>query len=154
MMLSKLEITGKYLRSNSNPVKYFATLFLLLTLSCTTTQQPTATTADVLVLTPAEYKARKLTRKAVLLDVRTPEEYASGHLEDARNVDYRGGDFAEALKRWDKNKVYYLYCASGNRSGKAATLLQENGFRHVYNIGGFPALQQAGLPVKIPAQRR
>jgi len=133
-------------------MKYFAILLLLVTMSCATTQQQAATTADVQVLTPTEYKAQKPTRKDVLLDVRTPEEYATGHLEDAQNVDYRG-NFAEELKNWNKNKVYYLYCASGNRSGKAARLLQENGFKHVYSIGGLPALQEAGLPVEKETQQ-
>ncbi|MBF9252744.1 rhodanese-like domain-containing protein [Pontibacter sp. 172403-2] len=122
-------------------------------MSCATTQPQTTATADVQVLTPTEYKAQQPTRKDVLLDVRTPEEYATGHLENARNVDYRGGAFAEEMKNWDKNKVYYLYCASGNRSGKAAELLKEAGFKHIYNIGGFPALQEANLPVEKETQQ-
>jgi len=134
-------------------MKYFAILLLLATMSCATTQSQPGATADIQVLTPTEYQAQQPTSKAVLLDVRTPEEYATGHLENAKNVDYRGGAFADEMKNWNKNKVYYLYCASGNRSGKAAELLKEAGFKHIYNIGGFPALQEAGLPVAEETQQ-
>lgn len=97
-------------------------------------------------LTPTEFKAQKLGSKTVLLDVRTPQEFADGHLDGAENVDYRGGEFAEEMKNWDKKKVYYLYCASGNRSSMAAQLLHDAGFEHVYNIGGFNTLKEAGIP--------
>lgn len=120
-----------------------------LVLSCASPQQDAATVKQ---LTPTEFKAAKLSGNGVLLDVRTPEEYAGGHLQNSENVDYRGGEFAEKMKAWDKDKVYYLYCASGNRSGKAAELLREAGFKHIYNIGGYPALKDAGLPTKQAKQ--
>ncbi len=100
-------------------------------------------------LTPKEFKAQKLNSSAVLLDVRTPEEFTEGHLEGAANVDYRGGEFAEQMKNWDKSKTYYLYCASGNRSNKAADLLREAGFKNIYNIGGYNTLKEAGIPTEL-----
>jgi len=112
-------------------------------LSCTSPQQgPTA----VQHMSAAAFKEQKLSESTVLLDVRTAEEFASGHLTGAQNVDFRSGDFAQQFKSWDKHKVYYLYCASGNRSGKAAELMHAAGFKHIYNIGGYAALKEAGLP--------
>lgn len=120
-------------------------LISVFLLGCTGQQQKTA---EVKQLSPTEFKDQRMSTKAVLLDVRTPEEFAMSHLEGASNADYRGGEFAQEMKNWDKNKIYYLYCASGNRSGKAAELMKEAGFKHIYNVGGFNALKEAGLPTE------
>ena len=99
-------------------------------------------------ITATEYKQKHVnTKEAVLVDVRTPAEFTEGHLQKALNSDYRNGQFEEDLQHWDKSKTYYLYCASGNRSGKAAKLLEEAGFKTIYNIGGYEDLKAAGLPV-------
>ncbi len=104
---------------------------------------------EVKRLTAQEYKAQQARQQdAVLLDVRTKKEYAKGHLRQAEHVDFLAGAVDAAMADWDKTKTYYFYCASGNRSGKTAKLLQEAGFEQVYNIGGFKTLQQAGLPTK------
>lgn len=121
------------------------TILTALIFGCSEPQQEQA---KVKQLTPKEFKAQKMNSKSVLLDVRTPEEFAAGYLEGAENVDYRGGDFAKQMNNWDKDKVYYLYCASGNRSGKAAELMREAGFKHIYNIGGYSTLKEAGLPTE------
>ncbi|WP_400190815.1 rhodanese-like domain-containing protein [Hymenobacter sp. B81] len=84
----------------------------------------------------------------VLLDVRTPAEFSTGHLRGARNLNFLSTDFTDQVARLDPNATYVLYCASGNRSGKAAALMQQNGFRHVVNAGGFPALKEGGLPTE------
>lgn len=121
--------------------------FLLIAFfSCAGPQQ--STPAQVQNLSPQEFKEQRMSSKTVLVDVRTPEEFAAGHLDGAVNSDYRGGEFAEEMKTWDKKKVYYLYCASGNRSGKAAELMKEAGFQHLYNIGGYEPLKEAGLPTE------
>lgn len=77
----------------------------------------------------------------VLLDVRTPEEYATGHLASAGNLDFRAPDLGERLQQLDRNKTYVLYCASGNRSNKTAMLMQEKGFLHVVNAGAYKDLK-------------
>lgn len=81
----------------------------------------------------------------VLLDVRTPEEFSSGHLRNARNINFRAADFATQVSQLDPTKTYVLYCASGNRSGKAAVLFQEKGIKNVINAGGFKTLQESDL---------
>jgi rhodanese-related sulfurtransferase len=73
-----------------------------------------------------------------LLDVRSPEEIKQGAIKTALFVNYFDDDFAKkATNKLDKNKPVYLYCRSGNRSGKSAIILKEKGFE-VYNIiGGY-----------------
>ena len=73
-----------------------------------------------------------------LLDVRTPEEVKNGAIEKALFVNYFDKDFTEkAVNKLDKNKPVYLYCRSGNRSGKAAILLKNKWFKVVNVIGGY-----------------
>jgi phage shock protein E len=96
-------------------------------------------------LTPDEFKTLSQQQPGVLLDVRTPGEYASGHVQESINYDFLGGEFADTL---DKEKTYYLYCASGNRSGHAARMMLDAGFNSAYNVGGFSELAAAGLPTE------
>jgi len=121
-------------------------LVAVLTFGCARTLQQAP--AQVQHMTPTEFKEQRLTKKTVVVDVRTPEEYESGHLDGAMLSDFRGGAFAQDIQNWDKDKVYYLYCASGNRSGKAAELMKEAGFKHIYNLGAFQTLKEAGLPTE------
>ncbi len=84
---------------------------------------------------------------AILLDVRTPQEYANGHLQNATTINFFDADFKEKIDKLDKNKRVYVYCAVGGRSAKASKILQESGFKAVYNLlGGFNGWQTAGLP--------
>ena len=74
----------------------------------------------------------------LLVDVRTPEEFAQGHIEGAQNHNFFAADFAQQMQAYDKQKPLLLYCRSGNRSGKAAMLLDSLGFRQLYDLkGGF-----------------
>ena len=83
----------------------------------------------------------------VILDVRTTEEVANGHIEDAVNLDYYSETFRDELNKLDKNQKYLIYCHSGNRSGKALDIMAELNFREVYNMsGGIIQWQAEGLP--------
>jgi phage shock protein E len=95
-------------------------------------------------------KIRKEIKKgrAYLIDVRTPEEFATGHLKFAQNFDFKATDFKTKFKTLDKQKPVYLYCRSGNRSGKAKDTLQLLGFHFAYNIGGLQVLTATGLPLE------
>lgn len=73
----------------------------------------------------------------VLVDVRTPEEYNAGHIDNAINVNWFDSDFAVQMEKMDKGKTIYLYCQKGGRSGKAATMLREKGYKIVDLIGGY-----------------
>lgn len=85
--------------------------------------------------------ARELSQKwpekgSVLLDVRTPEEFRSGHAKGAKNIDVSGGGFHKELEQCDKNQVYYVVCQSGMRSRRAAKIMAKLGFKKVYNVRG------------------
>ncbi len=86
--------------------------------------------------------------KIIILDVRTAPEYAGGHLQAATNMDYTAPGFAARVSKLDKNKPYLIYCAVGGRSSKATKLMQEMGFKHLYNAAeGFTSLKKSGVPV-------
>ncbi len=72
----------------------------------------------------------------VIIDVRTPEEFKSGHIEGAINIDYYSPDFKERISRLDRNKTYLVYCESGVRSSLAMIVFKELGFKKVYNMAG------------------
>ncbi|MFK5646444.1 rhodanese-like domain-containing protein [Ornithinimicrobium sp. LYQ121] len=84
----------------------------------------------------------------VVVDVRTPGEFAAGHLADAVNLDLQSADFASRLSELDPDARYALYCQSGNRSGQAMATMLDEGFSDVAHLGGgIGAWQTAGLPV-------
>lgn len=84
----------------------------------------------------------------VILDVRTPEEYAEGHLEGAVLVDFYDADFADQLAELDPAVPYLVYCRSGNRSGQTLPLMEQLGFGSASDIdGGILAWAGAGLPI-------
>src|SRR5690606_16096609 len=77
---------------------------------------------------------------AVLIDVRTPEEFSAGHLENAENINWYDADFSDRFKTVDKNKTIYLYCKMGGRSAKAQEKLKSLGFANVVDLeGGYDA---------------
>ena len=78
-------------------------------------------------------------RDAVVLDVRTYEEYKEGYIPDALNIDiYMGQGFLEEIRKLDKSKNYYVYCRTGSRSAQACSLMKQLGFNNTYNLlGGY-----------------
>lgn len=83
-----------------------------------------------------------------LIDVRKPEEFSSGHLENAVNMNFYDDDFEDQIKTLDKSKDVYLYCRSGGRSGKAAQKLEALGFTKVYDLeGGILNWEKQNLPL-------
>lgn len=93
-----------------------------------------------------EFRQKVEETPGVVIDVRTVEEHVKGHLAITDyNSDLLNGDFEAHLESLDKNKTYYLYCRSGNRSGQAAELMKNNGFEKVYNVGGYGNLIDSGF---------
>ena len=76
----------------------------------------------------------KDTTEFTLLDIRTPQEFNAGHLPGAFNIDYYDASFKQQLDALDKNKRYIIYCRSGNRSKGALRIMEELGFREVYEL--------------------
>ena len=101
-------------------------------------------------LSPEDFQKKlKATEQAVLIDVRTPAEVKQGMISGAVPIDYNSPEFKSKISKLDKNKPYFVYCAAGGRSSKAANLMEELGFKKVYNLsGGITAWQEEGLPVK------
>ena len=85
----------------------------------------------------------------LLLDVRTDQEYAEGHLKGATQIDFYASDFKAQVEKLDPETPVYVYCRSGGRSGNAANIMKGLGFKAVYNLeGGITAWQGAGKPVE------
>jgi rhodanese-related sulfurtransferase len=99
-------------------------------------------------LDPAGFAEAAARPGTVLLDVRTPAEFADGHLAGATNVDMQAADFAARLATLDRSARYALYCRSGHRSGIAADQMRAAGFGDVVDLaGGITAWTAAGRPV-------
>jgi rhodanese-related sulfurtransferase len=85
-----------------------------------------------------------------LVDVRTPDEYASGYIKNAINIDLKGNDFIEGMVLFNKSKPVYVYCVKGVRSQKAAEALLDAGFSQVYNYkGGFGEWTKGGNTISV-----
>lgn len=75
-------------------------------------------------------------KDAVIIDVRTPGEFQSGKLKGARNIDIMGSGFMAQVQNLPKDKKYYVYCRSGNRSGQACEVMAKMGFQNLNNMAG------------------
>lgn len=72
----------------------------------------------------------------MLLDLRTPAEFAAGGLDGSINLDFRAADFASRLAQLDTTRTYLVICRGGVRSGKAMAMMQAAGFAAAYNLDG------------------
>jgi rhodanese-related sulfurtransferase len=122
-----------------------ATLFLSLGLSACS--GPSASSlppnaADSLV------RAEAKDPRFLLVDVRTPEEYAQGHLVGASLVDFKAADFSDKIGKLPRDRKILIYCRSGHRSAMALSRMREMGFSDVHDVeGGINAWTAEGLPL-------
>lgn len=94
-------------------------------------------TSEVIQPINANELAKLDTQNIQLLDVRTSKEFADGHIDGAKNIDFFADSFTdEVLQNFDKNQPIYVYCRSGNRSAKAAKLIENNGFTTIFDYQG------------------
>jgi thioredoxin 1 len=115
----------------------------LLVANCSRSQQP----AQVTLSAHAAADTLKANPHAILLDVRTPEEFAKGHLPAAVNMDWNNPRIKAAFSELDKDSEYVVYCLSGGRSAAAAKYMRSAGFQKVYELdGGILAWRAADLP--------
>jgi rhodanese-related sulfurtransferase len=112
-------------------------LILIATLfSCQSVgQQEELITSEVINPSMFNSKLKEISNK-ILIDVRTKPEFENGTIEDAINLDILNGDFESELVKLDKSKTIFVFCAKGGRSGKAAKLLEESGFKTIYDLKG------------------
>ncbi len=87
-------------------------------------------------LDAAGFKAKAETAGVTVIDVRTPDEFAAGHIAGAINIDVEGDSFYDGIDALDKTKTYAVYCHSGRRSGIAASEMADAGFTSIYNLDG------------------
>jgi rhodanese-related sulfurtransferase len=96
----------------------------------------------------SEFSTKVAEAGVITLDVRTPIEFAEGHIEGARLIDFQSGNFENEIAALDKNATYAVYCRSGNRSGQAVKVMQDAGFTNVFNMnGGVIEWANAGFPL-------
>ncbi|HRQ90977.1 MAG TPA: rhodanese-like domain-containing protein [Bacteroidia bacterium] len=83
-----------------------------------------------------------------VLDIRTPEEFADGHIEDAVNIDFTGDGFEAQIAKLDPSKPYLVHCAAGGRSGKSMKIFEKLGFSKIHHlVDGYNGWEDAGKPV-------
>ncbi len=101
-------------------------------------------------VTPDEAeKLLKENPKIVVLDVRTEDEFKSGHIPGAKNLDIFSQDFSQQLAALDKNTTYLVHCAAGGRSARACKAMDQLKFTSIYHLNeGFKAWEKAGKPVE------
>ena len=119
--------------------------FILLSPRAQSDQQFTA-------VSPKEASALIETHKEdsdfIILDIRTPGEYQSGHIKNSIMIDFYSKTFAEEVDRLDKGKTYLIHCRSGNRSTRSMGLFRKLKFQKIYHLSsGINGWKSEGLPV-------
>lgn len=90
----------------------------------------------------------KTAKDPVILDVRTPEEFAEGYIPNAINLDFYKPDFKAQVAKLNKEQTYFVYCKAGGRSASAADIMRKEGFKKVVDLdGGITAWEEAKLPI-------
>jgi len=117
--------------------------------SATAAEATTAAESNAVTLvSPVDAETLIDSGQVEVVDVRTPEEYAEGHVEGATLVDFYEPDFADRIAKLDRDQEYVVYCRSGNRSSQATAMMAEQGFAAVNDVdGGIVAWEAADLPV-------
>ena len=111
--------------------------------------KPTAEAKGFKNVGVTEFDKLREDKKNRLLDVRTSEEFAAGHIPGAINIDINAPDFEKKVGALDKDKTYLVNCAAGGRSAKACGKMAQLKFPSLYNLqGGFKAWEKAGKPIE------
>lgn len=112
-------------------MKFYSILLLLCSVTLGCSQNKTKHITEF---------SQKDINDGILIDVRTPQEFEAGHLDNAVNIDWFAKDFAKKVQTIDKQKPVYVYCKKGGRSIKAARVLDSLGFEKVIDLeGGYDA---------------
>jgi len=112
-------------------------IFLAISLIGCNNPKPSKTITkygEINVITPAEFKEKSVNQ--TIIDIRTPEEFASGHIQGAININLFDKTFLEQISKLDKSKPIYMYCRSGSRSRSASKKVSNLGFEKVYDLQG------------------
>lgn len=123
-------------------------LAMVLSLSCNVKSQEKNSQQEnvIQVVEASEYDMLKTGE--ILIDIRTPEEFESGHLEGAVNINFFDADFMEQLSAFNKEESVFIYCRSGGRSAKASSKMQAAGFTKVIDLkGGIKSWRKNNLKI-------
>ena len=93
-----------------------------------------ATQKKITLLSPSQFKEQS--KNQIIVDIRTPQEFKEGHLENAINLNFFDPTFLTEIEKFDKNKPLYIYCRSGNRSSKVSPKIIKLGFQQVCDLQG------------------
>lgn len=125
----------------------FGVLFLLALALAGCSGAPAAATAEPTLIGPQQYQQQfNQGQDHALIDVRTPEEFSGGHIPGAVNISVES--LPVRLDEVPADKPIVVYCRTGNRSATAATILVENGYQPVYDLGGIQDWVAQGYPVE------
>ena len=113
-----------------------------------------ATGADIRLVNPDEalvlIRSNAGNRQFMILDIRTPGEYRGGHIPNSVLLDYHSPGFRDSLAALDRDRAYFVYCRSGNRTGRAVDMMKELGFTRIYELrGGIRAWLSSGLTLQV-----
>lgn len=148
MGASVREVTGRWRRPNRYNLALAVLLVVgvLLIAGCKT---PSQIIGDITVQETFDLIEREQDNPDfAIVDVRTPAEYADGHLENAVNINFRADDFEDRVDELDKDKTYVIYCRTGVRSAGARDTMERLGFSEVHNVlDGITGWVDAGFPV-------
>lgn len=106
-----------------------------------------STTSPIQNVSATEAQKVLKEKDIVVLDIRTPREYNASHIKGAININFYDPSFADNLKKLDRNKKYFVYCRSGNRTGQSMRLFTSLGFKNIvhmyrgineWNANGYP----------------
>jgi len=110
----------------------FLSLSVLLIIACSCVKQQ----EGVSLVDSNKFETQMNEPTSQIVDVRTSAEFSEGHIANAVNMDVTSDDFESKIATLDKEKPVMVYCKSGGRSAKAASILKENGFKQVYDLDG------------------
>ncbi len=126
-------------------------LLIIITAVSFTAYSQTANTTVVTNLSAEDFKKLSSADKnGVIIDLRTNDELASkGFIKGSVQLDWLAKDNEQQVEKLDKNKTYYIYCASGGRSGDCAEFMEKHKFKRVFNLEkGFSSWAAKGLPIE------
>ncbi len=144
-MIISISLILKKIKNNENMKKIIITMLVLFSIYNASAQEKE-------LLSPQDFLQKindnEENPSTIILDVRTADEFNTGHIDRAILLDYRSEDFSKQIKSLDPNKEYLIYCRSGARSSSAIDSLKLLGFNHLSELkGGINAWKQEKLPV-------
>lgn len=111
-------------------------LISILNLNCSNNKQNNSqkNLGKISVVSPQDFKLKSVNQ--TIIDIRTPREFRSGHIEGAININLFDNDFLNQISKYDKEQPIFIYCRSGSRTSTASKKMSNVGFKQVYDLKG------------------